>query len=147
MSFSICLSVPKSARYKSTTGMIRIGAFRESFEVTLIEWKCCDYLAQWTEALGLIARGHKSCLMTDTRGLIIGTYTQVWCFYPAPKGGDVTIRNCLLKNTACKRMGDWSYLRGHCPIRNRVSQMGNISEWRTSLESIRIFANAQRWKP
>jgi contact-dependent growth inhibition (CDI) system CdiI-like immunity protein len=122
------------------SGRIVIGEFTETFNVPLGFWGESDYHRSWLQAFEVLnANSHAtSCLMTSMTDPGNSNFLICWPMYR--EGEDVYIQNAIIFLDEIAGAFDptapWRYVSP----RQRIDEDGNkISEWTTSMESLREF--------
>lgn len=122
------------------SGRIVIGDFTETFTVPLGFWDESDYLRSWRRAFEVLnANPHStSCLMTSMTDPGNSNFLACWPMYR--EGEVVYIQNAIIFLDQIEGPFDldapWDFVQP----RQRIDEDGNkISEWKTSMDSLREF--------
>jgi hypothetical protein len=130
-----------SHRVAEASGRITIGDFTETFWAPLGFWDEADYRRSWQEAFEVLDAdlGSTSCLMTSTAGPRMSSFLVCWPMYRA--GEDVRFQNAMIfldQDWADEfdPAAPWDSVR---PRRETDEDGNRISEWTTSMDSLREF--------
>lgn len=134
--FSIALT---DTSWPDGRGEIRIGDFRERFEVSFEYWSPSDYERQWREALGTLAEeGGASALITSMTNPRSANFLFWWPAYREDEM--VFFQNGVLLLDDLTKPFDVSRYDEFVPPRERVTEDGEpISEWWVPIADIREF--------
>lgn len=120
-------------------GEIRIGAFREAFEVVFEHWSPEDYEHQWMSALRrLLEQGKSTALITSLTDPGSASFLFWWPAYR--DGSEVVFQNGVLFLDELAEPFEPSRCDDFVPPRQRTTEDGEpISEWRAPVADIRTF--------
>ena len=124
----------------TATGSIVIGGFTETFAVPLGFWGETDYRRSWQRAFEVLdGDPHAtSCLMTSMTDPATSNFLLCWPMYR--EGQVVHIQNALIFPGETAGAFDPAAPWACVTPRQAVDEDGNkISEWRTSMDSLRKF--------
>lgn len=118
-------------------GSIQIGDFRETLRVSLLSWNRLQYEQHWEEALRrLVGGADQSVLITSFVRPGLANCLEWWPLYR--EKDVVRIQNQWLfydqRDVDFSEQNPWDLVR---PLQTRNAEGFEISEWTTSLESIR----------
>ena len=122
-----------------THGEIRIGEFRERFEVALEFWREADYREQWIQALRSCCIDKKeSALITSITSPQTANFVFWWLLYPL--SDEVVIQNQILMLDQLQAPFKLECPWEHIPIRNTLTEDGDeVSEWSVAYSDLQDF--------
>lgn len=140
--FSIALT---DIRRPAGRGEIRLGDFREEFEVVFEYWSPEDYERQWFEALNiLLEEGKPSALITSLTDPDNANFLFWWPAYY--EGDHIVFQNSVLLLDELASPFVLSRYAEFVPPRERMTEDGEpISEWKIPIEDIREFLARSGW--
>ena len=126
---------------QSYLATIRIGSWRESFNLPIDHWKPSDYRRQWREGIGRLSVFRKSCLVTGMRDPCSAFKWDIWPLYR--EEDLVYIRNQIIP---CQRIdiSKFHRLGIYSLINNRGVSSSSISEWTIPFSMLMRFAGMSR---
>lgn len=137
-------SVPEAAEGNGgpaeAPGTIVIGGFAEAFRAPLGFWGASEYRRSWRRAFEVLDAGPRSvsCLMTAMTDPRISNFVVCWPMYR--DGEDVYIQNAIIFLDEAGESFDpatpWDHVR---PRQGRDEDGNKVSEWVTSMDSLRQF--------
>jgi hypothetical protein len=142
------LSAPETpAPSGSAYGEIRIGSFRERFESDLSFWSTSDYERQWRTGASRILQTDRAALITSMGDPSSANFIRWWPMYR--QGEMVIFHEHLLFLEELTTPFDPEMTEKFVRDRETLTEDGQpISEWTTSLDTIRAFLTAaQRQLP
>lgn len=123
-------------------GEIKIGDFRETFDMAMGYWTIFDYKRQWVDGLRRVLTGKDSSLITSIMDPESANYIVWWPLYV--RGSNVIVHNQLLFLDQLKQNFCIDDPYAHLPAySNRNDDGDEISEWVTNISDIEIFLNSE----
>jgi hypothetical protein len=129
-----------SGRGALARGRITVEDFAETFRAPLGYWDESGYRRSWQQAFEVLNAGPHatSCLMTSMTDP--GTSNLLICWPAYRAGEDVYLQNALIFLSESRATFDpaapWDFVE---PRRATDEDANNISEWATSMDSLRRF--------
>ncbi len=121
-----------------------VGEFREVLETSLEYWTAEQYEEQWSVALGEIESGaNQSALVTSVTDPRTTNFLFWWPLYRV--GDSVFVQNQVLMLDEIRNKFSLDRIGDFVPERETINEEGDrISEWRSSIASIRQFLSESR---
>ena len=125
-------------------GEIVVSSFREKFEMSFEFWVPSQYEHQWDIALTAILSGSpKSMLLTSVTDPKSANFLCCWPLYRV--GECLVVQQQLLMLDEIRESFSFERLEDFVDPRETVDEEGNaISEWATTIESVREFLSRDR---